>query len=212
MYTKTIEIFDEYCRKHNAHLTPLFNNDLCAEVRERLEQLSFIVSKVKFLEQTATEYQRDWDAAIKLHLADLNRRGISFEDDPNVPFKEMTTQDARRQKDAIFEMTLLTESFYYLAGRIRTLLRNKHAPMPGLGNFESEGVRNTRNKLLEHVENSDSLVFTRSFGCGGSQGPVLRAIRLSTQENIFPDRGLYVNAEEFRENLERLLALSLEKN
>ena len=106
-------------------------------------------------------------------------------------------------------MKLLAEAFYYFAGRVRTILRNTQAPLPGLACFECDGVRNTRNKLLEHAEGKDSQVSIQSFGWGGSRGPVIKALRYGGQENVFPDRGLYENAEEFRVNLERCIRAAI---
>ncbi len=205
MFNGTIELLDCYYKKHSALGTENFSPDLGTEIRERLEQMSHIVSKVKSLENIATESHRRFDASMKAHLENLKQRGVSFEDDPHVSFEPMTNEEMQRERQALFEMTLLTEAFYYFAGRVRTILKNTKFPMPGLTKFECVGVRDTRNKLLEHAEGNDSQVFTRSFGCGGVQGPVIKAIRLSTQTDIFPDAGLYVNAEEFRVNLERLL-------
>lgn len=209
MYKSTLALFDQYCQKFDALESSQSSRELRSEVRERLEQLSYIVSKVQELEVVATAVHRRFDAAMRIHLEDLSQRGISLEDDPEIPFPQMTREEVEGQKNALFELTLLTEAFYYFAGRVRTILRNTNVPLHGLGGFECEGVRNTRNKLLEHAEKPDSQVFTRSVGCGGTQGPVLKAIRLSTQTEIFPDRGLYVNAEEFKNNLERVVRTAL---
>jgi len=209
MFKSTIALFDRYRSHLDSHCGPEFIRDLGAEVKERLEQLDFIVSKVMRLEQTVTAVHRRFETTLKFHLEDLESRGVPFEAEPDVPFAPMTPEEMELQKNAVFEMSLLTESFYYIAGRIRTILRNAEAPIPGLTCFECEGVRNTRNHLLEHAEGKNSRVFSRSFGCGAIQGPVLKAIRSTGQKDIFPDRGLYKNAEEFRSNLERLLKLRL---
>lgn len=56
-----------------------------------------------------------------------------------------------------------------------------------------------------HTESRDSQVFTRSFGFGGFKGPVAKSIRNNHQKDIFPDQGLYKNAEAIKYTLERLL-------
>ena len=62
-----------------------------------------------------------------------------------------------------------------------------------------------RNKLLEHVEGKDSQVFIEGLGWGKENGPALKAARYAGQEVIFPDKGLYANATEIKDNLETIL-------
>jgi hypothetical protein len=109
----------------------------------------------------------------------------------------------------IFEIEMKTESFYYFAARMRTILTHKSKPLPGLEGFECEGARNVRNKLLEHPEGSDSKVLLQSFGVGGEEGPTVKANREEGQEGIFPDAGLWKNAAEIKGNLEMLLDRAL---
>ncbi len=46
------------------------------------------------------------------------------------------------------------------------------------------------------------MIAINSFGVGLDQGPILNAVRRKTQVDIFPDKGLFVNAAEFAKNLE----------
>jgi len=101
------------------------------------------------------------------------------------------------------ETRTLSEAFYYIGSRIRGILNN--GALPGLASFECPGVRNVRNKLLEHPDGKDSGVLLQSFGYGGDSGPRIKALRRVGQENTFPDAGLYGNAREFKEALEHLL-------
>jgi hypothetical protein len=141
----------------------------------------------------------------------VKNRGVPYESAPVPPGVYLNGEEVEAHGKASFELKLLTEAFYHFAWRVRTILRNQRAPLPGLTSFECEGVRNVRNKLLEHAEGRDSQVSIQSFGWGAAQGPVLKALRYSGQEEIFPDRGLYRNAEEFRDNLERLLYAKLQE-
>jgi hypothetical protein len=95
------------------------------------------------------------------------------------------------------EIKVLTEAFYYCASRTRQVLRR----FPGLGHFEAKGIRDVRNHLLEHPEGDSSGVIENGVSCGDDCGPVLRGVRRSDKVDIFPDRGLYLNAEEFASNL-----------
>lgn len=211
MFVKTIDLFDDYCRRLDVIKAPSFNRDLGCEVRERLYQLGYIVDRVHELERTANEAFSRHKMAFIAHIEDIKHRGVAYESEPVPKGVEITKKEFEKHEKAEFEMKLLTEAFYYFAGRIRTILRNPQAPLPGLTNFECEGVRNVRNKLLEHAEGKDSQVSIQSFGWGAANGPVLKSIRYSSQKHIFPDQGLYINAEEFRENFERLIKNKLHK-
>lgn len=135
----------------------------------------------------------------------MDRERIAFigRENPNDP------PDGWVLRSNSFEIRLFTEAFYYFASRLRTILRNKEEPCPLLKGFECAGVRDVRNKLLEHPEGQDSRVFGWSWTIGTAEGPILKVDRENHQVNVFPDRGLYVNAEELKENLERELQRAL---
>ncbi len=211
MFESTIALFDQYYRNQGKKETPGFNSGLGVEVRERLQQLNYIVSRVQELELIATRTHYRCQAVLTAHIEDLERRGIPYKK-ASAPRFHITREEFEAERKASFEMKLLTEAFYYLAGRVRTILRNKQNPLPGLNNFECKGVRNVRNKLLEHAESKDSSISSQSFAWGASRGPVLKAVRRIDQKHIFPDNGLYVNAKEFRDNLEVLLRVVLAKS
>ena len=74
---------------------------------------------------------------------------------------------------------------------------------PGLKGFEAPGVRDVRNQLLEHPEGKNSTVIENGRSYSLTDGPIVKG---TDKVEIFPDRGLYVNAEEFRAELvQRLL-------
>jgi hypothetical protein len=181
MFAQTIHLFDSYCRRLDAAATPGFNRDLGCEVRERLEQLAYMVDRVRSLEAAAQTAHERSQAAFRAHIEDLKTRNIPYESAPVPPEVSITREEFKVSQAAEFEMKLLTEAFYYFAGRIRTILRNKGIPIPGLETFECVGVRNTRNQLLEHPEGSDSQVSIQSFGWGGPNGPVIKALRYGDQ-------------------------------
>lgn len=211
MFKNVIALFDDYYRRLDAMNSPGFNRDLGCEVRERLHQLDYIVDRVRALELITKEAFSRYETAFVAHIEDIKRCGTAYESVPVPESMQITKEEFEKHETASFEMKLLTEAFYYLACRIRTILRNSKAPLPGLTMFECEGVRNVRNKLLEHAEGKDSQISSQSFGWGAARGPVLKSIRYSGQEHIFPDQGLYTNAEEFRKNLEHLIHSELHK-
>lgn len=205
MFKATITLFDEYYRRLDAQNAQGFNRDLGCEVRERLQQLDYIVDRVQTLEAESESALKRSGDALRSHVELLKEKGIPFEQVPAPPEVKITKAESEVCERAFFEIRLLTEAFYYIAARVRAILCHKKSPLPGLSKFECVGVRDVRNKLLEHTEGKDSQVFIQSFGFGGANGPVLKAIRYSGQESIFPDAGLYKNATEFRDNLEKHL-------
>lgn len=205
MFDTTIALFDQYYRFANATQMSGFNKDIGCEVRQRLQQLDFIIAKVRELEAIeAAAYKRPNDA-LREHCAALQDPGIAFESVLAPLEVNITGEEAAKVTQASFEMKLFTESFYYLAGRVRTITKHHSAPLPRLGSFECVGVRNVRNHLLEHAEGASSQIFICSFGSGGPNGPVIKAMRYGGQEQVFPDAGLYQNATEFKMNFEKVL-------
>lgn len=112
--------------------------------------------------------------------------------------KETNSQYSNVPSD---ELWMYVECFYYLAFRTRNVIRS----LPDLRSFDCTGIRNVRNQLLEHPENSRSRMFTESFSWGKASGPVIKARRKEKEVRIFPDVGLYENYLEFQENFNKLL-------
>lgn len=210
-FQSTIDLFDEYYRGADRIKLAGFNRDLAVELRERLEQLGWLVDQIRALEERSEAAMTRAKLAFSAHVERLKREGLDFEKQPVPEDAKVTREEARDSIDAQFQMKLYSESFYYLAGRARALLRNKDEPLPGLGGFESRGVRDVRNHLLEHPEGSASRIFIASWAWGGPQGPVMKSIRYAGQEDLFRDAGLYVNASEFIGQLEMLLGAALRK-
>jgi hypothetical protein len=206
-FKATIALFDEYYRLADAKNVPDFNRDLGCEVRERLLQLEYIVDRVRQLEGIAKQTVVRHEAAHQAHLDDIKARGIDYESVPLPDNVRLTKEEMDAHSKAAFELKLLSEAFYYFAGRVRTIL--KKTELPGLQGFECKGVSDVRNKLLEHAGEKQSEVVIQSFGWGAPHGPVLKAARYGGQEDVFPDAGLYRNAEEFIENLDRRLRAAI---
>lgn len=111
----------------------------------------------------------------------------------------------------MFEAEFYVESFYFMAFRVREILKKRDKKghlFPQLKGFESEGVRNVRNHLIEHPENHGG-VLCQGFGIGDDNGPRLKP---GFSENDRPesmDKGMRLNAIEFKINLEKLLSTAL---
>jgi hypothetical protein len=201
MFEDVIVAFDDYYRLQGRMNAAGFNRDLGCEVRERLQQLDFILRQVREAESSATAATTRAERVGLEHLRRFQAAGANLSTYTGVSEANLTPEEHRAFLDAQFRMKFFAEAFYYFAGRVRAILRHGTAPLPGLTSFESVGVRNVRNKLLEHPEGADSQVFSQSWGWGRSHGPMLKSIRNQGQEQVFPDAGLVPNAKEFHDNL-----------
>lgn len=181
----TIDLFDEYYRYEDKR-NPDFNKDVASEARKRLVQLNKILERVIALEQE--------EGTIHIPFG-MHQKGDN----------EAVDRVIYRKIEITDELEFLTEAFYYFAFRLRRIIRG----LPGLNGFECKGVRDVRNKLIEHPEGRDSEVYILSFGHGGEQGPVIKAIRYDHQTEVFKDSGLFTNATELKKNLEQRLSLYL---
>jgi hypothetical protein len=106
------------------------------------------------------------------------------------------------------EVRILLEAFYYSAHRIRDILRDAPQDLPRLSSFETVGVRNVRNHLVEHPgKKGGVLVF--SIATGGPVGPQLKPLRWSLDDEGTLDAGLHANAAEFERELNSVLTRAL---
>lgn len=176
------------------------HNDMGVEARKRLTQMLWFLEQIETHQDTAFEAQR---MQIALGAQRFSGQITSEEWAERMTSPEMT-EALRPMSKAMEAIENLTEAFYWIAFRARTTIR----ALPDMGAFEGKGVRDTRNKLLEHAEKGDSGVMTTSFGFGHRQGPVIKAVRYTHQTDIWPDRGLFANAMEFATELIRRLEKS----
>ncbi|MET4843680.1 hypothetical protein [Bradyrhizobium japonicum] len=97
------------------------------------------------------------------------------------------------QIERIDRVELLTEAFYWIGHRASSAIKH----LPGLKSFEAVGVRDVRNRMLEHVDRPSGIKWD-GFGLGGPNGPTLATIPHGK------DKGLFVNAEEFFAEVQRV--------
>lgn len=174
-------------------------NEPGIEAQKRVSQMIWILRKVAELQDVVSSAHE---------LTSLPIPNISEEEDY---FKSEKYKDWEKRRDAgefrealnnsvkaVFEIEMLTESFYYFGFRARGVIRDS---LDGIKNFECKGIRNVRNHLVEHPEGKSSTVTENGFGLGLEHGPVLKAIRSDGKEKIHNDQGLFVNAAEFATNL-----------
>lgn len=119
---------------------------------------------------------------------------------------KQSVEEAKQSSYMMDEVEIYTEAFYYFAFRIYKILKNKKFNIfPGLNSFDAPGVRNVRNFLIEHPDISNDKAYLPSISLLGTVGPVLKIARRPDDERTFDDPGLWVNAAEFKNNLEKLL-------
>src|SRR5260370_27744309 len=155
-FKSTIDLFDEYYRQEEKNSN--FNRDVASEARKRLIQLDRILRRIIALEKE--------EGTIQLPLG-MYQKGDDETVD-KVVYRKIEIGD---------ELEFLTEAFYYFAFRLRRIIRG----LSGLNAFECKGVRDVRNKLIEHPEGRDSEVYILSFGYGGEQRPGIKAPRYEYQ-------------------------------
>jgi hypothetical protein len=197
MFEMARDLFKAYCAQL-AKTGAALEHEYQLEVDERLTNMEFIVSRVKSL---ATRTACSDQAASIVHDTYLN--SIPHLRDSRDSDRQMGFFEHRKATMPLLlndtEIRVLNEAFYYCAGRARTVLRDA---FPGLGNFEADGVRDVRNQLLEHPEGKKSTVIENGSSFGFDCGPVIKGVRRVDKVHIFPDKGLYINAQEFATNLE----------
>ncbi len=201
-FDSTVELFETYKAKMDREKPDGYNSSLAHEVSRRLKQLSFLCNKIRL-------YEKRFD---KIGLTEF---GISSADIAKAKMTGVPVTSAFSRKDfdaftnLLFEIELFAESFYFVAWRICSIFKHKRTnTLPYLNTFEAKGIRDVRNSLIEHPE--DSQIFRQSFMCGGDQGPVLKNARSAGDPYEICDKGLWVNAKEFRDNLEKLLRQAVE--
>lgn len=177
-------LFQQYAEKLAASRTVerQAGEDLVAEVNERLKQLNYILNQLDQLEVLLRQ-------VVMVETVDDKGQTAFF------------NLNAGRDQFHWFVTRLLSESFYYFAFRVRQILRNKVSPFPHLNNFESPGVRDVRNHLIEHPEGNASRVFSQVFSWTPGSGMHLKAGRKENEVGRHEDAGPSANAAEFISNL-----------
>jgi hypothetical protein len=205
MLESTIALFDEYVREAVRSAASGFHRDIAAEFRERLVQAHWLLERARraeavnlsiigrLLDRSREETERAPEAGV-----DVQNPSDSFS-------VSLAPIEARENREAKLEMEVMRDAFYFFAFRAQSIATHKSKPLPGLEKFDARGVREVRNQLLAHPEGADSRIFSMGSAWGGQRGPIVKAIREAGKEDLFVDRGLYVNGAEFRDKLEELL-------
>lgn len=108
--------------------------------------------------------------------------------------------------NAMFELEIITESFYHFAWRIIEITKY----LNGFDEIKKTKVSQVRNYLIQHPETQkDRAKFDSSFSAGGNSGPVIKGY-IGPPDSL-NDEGLFVNAEEFNSKLCKCLETAISK-
>jgi hypothetical protein len=190
VFEATVNLLDNYVAALRQRNSLEFDGDVAGEVRERLTQLTFVYGEV--LERVAVLDQLEAERDSLESTSSLEQCLVQMASPTLIA-------NVQRMFEVYLELKTFTEMFYYVAFLIRQLLR-KSGRLPGLSKFESRGVRDVRNHLIEH-----SVVRSNGFGFSPSEGPLMRPGRKAAEREFVRDAGLFVNAKEFKANLEAAL-------
>jgi hypothetical protein len=173
MFNFVLTQFEAYiskCMESSGSIT-----DLEAEIRRKLEQLNWVVSRCQVL-----------NGAV---VAEMPGIGEDFkQEDLDNYFSDMKLQ---------MELEILTESFYTIAWRIYQILKQ----IPGTKNFECKEVRGIRNLLMVHPEDhkENPKTFPMFSMSDGQEGPKIKGY--VTEGHPVEDNGLFYNAKKFEGKL-----------
>jgi hypothetical protein len=201
-FSSVVGLYDDYLRALQAANALQEKSDLALEAEQRLRQIDWLFDRAHERVQEL--------AAIEQDIA--GRRcasGISPADPGWATWlrSEAATEiraRGERENTVAFELKLYIEAFYYFAWRLRRILRC----LPSLRGFESPGLRDVRNHLVEHPEGAGGFT-QQAWSWGGEEGPRLKPFRDARRGGECVDRGFYVNAYELRDILERRLQSAL---
>jgi hypothetical protein len=185
-----------------------------------LEQLDLVLAhlhRALKLVGTSPEEPRQKVAWVRKALP-LLQSGAITEEEYFAGFGQKSQQELQQYVHAWREVYLFTQVFYFVAWRLREIFNASTAHgFPGVKKLSAKGIRDVRNLLIQHPENrkptpnyAQSLIVT-------DDGPVLKTSEVlirGTTGRVTPtesslDRGLFVNAEELRAELEAVLTEAL---
>jgi hypothetical protein len=219
MYETVRDLWKRYCSKYSAEWSiedP--RGDLAAEVRERLTQLDLVLDHLKravrIFAGDPERLRRDvkWMTEAQPRLV----RGEITQEEYLAGFSQKSEAESRACLRASEEVRLFSEMFYFVAWRLREVLNGpKPRAFPKLRRIEAKSIRHVRNVLIEHPEHGKPVPNYRQWLTVTDDGPVLKSSVVlvrggsvtAPEESI--DRGLYVNADELRREMEECLGEAL---
>lgn len=202
----TIEMYKSFIKLKKRDINNPETSSLLDEGTQRLQQINMLLEKTIILEASIGV------AALLM---------IPNNEDNDTTRVELSVPEILKSKKALhiisdktfgellLEFTTTVESIYYFAWRFVKIC---HSENLGLRNFNPKGIREVRNKLIEHPNIDTDL--TRNFNITHQRGYSLRTTMIEDFQSTemkgkVIDKGLKVNIEEFISELEHLLNLRL---
>lgn len=186
-------LFNAYFRTVRLVNGSSFDPNIANEVRQRLRQLSHLHAETRRFAASVLAKGRVSKPREVLIFA-------MVEPPKNLlPSEELASASTPLSVEEQLQLTL--ECFYYVAGRLDTILTQCGDALPGIRDFRANGVRRVRNNLIEH-SNKPGGERVVSMGIAPETGPWLRALTESREINGYLDHGFEANAAELRANLE----------
>lgn len=166
------------------------------EAHLRLQQLEYLVQGIR---DRVEERLKISERPLKLERL-MREFATAFGHEPPHaadPRMMWTDEELARRAALAFEAELFTDAFYWVAWRLRDVVRR----LPNLKNFDAVGIRTVRNHLVEHPEKNLSVTPVRDFVLSAAEGVVLRPDTVRKQDDDPIDEGLVANATELRDRL-----------
>jgi hypothetical protein len=198
-------------------------HSLGSEVRNRLRQIDLILRHLHEAIATIAPDPVENQKRIEWILASLGRvnRGEMAQEEFNQGAMR-PAQELAALVDSWDDIWIFTETFYFYAWRVVEIL-NDRGPreFPSLDDVKAHAINVARNQLIQHPEHAKSGSQDLNQGLFlTSSGPVLRSLsavlrldsgRIEPQADA-KDRGLFVAAEEMRDELKRRFSEAISKN
>ena len=121
---------------------------------------------------------------LKAHADRITPERLDYKAEKVLKEVPVTAEVSHTHKSSSFELELLSEPFYYLAGRPRSKIKPKPETLPELEILEVAGSRSVRNKFIENAKLKDSEVLIQSFGFDCVCGTVIKLERYFAQQNV----------------------------
>lgn len=202
----TIELFKSYSETRVKAEPNQLVKSLFVEGTQRLQQVNFLLERANILEAAIgvgalllIPDNSDSDSAkVEIYIPDILRSK-----------KANHIIEDKTGGELLLEFTTAVESIYYFAWRFVKIC---HTENVGLKKFNPKGIREVRNKLIEHPNTVSGL--SGNFSITSENGYHLRTTMNEVSQSIeikgkIIDKGLKSNVEEFKSDLEHLLNLRL---
>ena len=167
------------------------------EVEQRLSQLEFIVARVRSLVEPSPKGDRIADAMLDQQMTAAPHLRALEHAQEIASLRQHLRQHANALAHLV-EIQVLTEAFYWSAWRMCCVLGRR---LPGFRRLAVKGVEDVRNKLIEHPEDRGCGAIENGFSFDHKTGPIIKGVRETSKVGVFPDKGLYINAQELADKL-----------